>query len=164
MYPSSPSSHFQYLLTHTHPAALAWIQGSASNPRLAGSVKFYQTTYGGVLIEAEIFGLPNIDAPGSTNFYGMHIHEHGNCTRPFDQTGSHYNPGNVPHPQHSGDLPPLLGNQGYAYTVFYDKRFFVKDIIGRSLVIHSMADDFTSQPSGNSGSKIGCGIIQSVVN
>lgn len=68
MYPSSPSSHFQYLLTHTHPAALAWIQGSASNPRLAGSVKFYQTTYGGVLIEAEIFGLPNIDTQDPPTF------------------------------------------------------------------------------------------------
>ena len=55
-------------------------------------------------------------------------------------------------------------NNHHACIYFYDKRFFVKDIIGRSLVIHSMADDFTSQPSGNSGSKIGCGIIQSVVN
>lgn len=164
MYQPTPASHFQYLLNHAEPSAIAWIQGNNSEPQLAGSVKFYQTSYGGVLIEAEIFGLPNIDTPNSSSFYGMHIHERGNCTIPFDQTGEHYNPQNMPHPQHAGDLLPLLGNQGYAYQVFYDKRFFVKDIIGRSVIIHSMADDFSSQPSGNSGDKIGCGVIQSVVN
>ncbi len=162
MYQSTPASHFQYLLAHAAPAAVAWIQGNASQPQLAGSVKFYQTSYGGVLIAAEIFGLPNIHIQGSGNFYGMHIHEYGNCSIPFDQTGNHYNPDHKPHPQHAGDLPPLLGNQGYAYQVFYDKRFFVDAILGRSVVIHSMADDFTSQPSGNSGEKIGCGIIQAV--
>ncbi len=160
MYQPTPSSHFQYLLTHTAPAAIAWIQGNAEHPQLAGSVKFYQTSYGGVLVEAEIFGLPNIHTPGSSHFYGMHIHEQGDCTRPFDQTGDHYNPDHNPHPQHAGDLPPLMGNQGYAWHVFYDKRFFVDDILGRSVIIHSMTDDFSSQPSGNSGAKIGCGVIK----
>lgn len=157
---SAPASHFQYLLSHAEPAAIAWIQGNASEPQLSGSVKFYQTSYGGVLIEAQIFGLPNIHMPGDSSFYGMHIHEYGDCSRPFERTGNHYNPGKMPHPLHAGDLLPLLGNQGYAYLVFYDKRFSVNDIIGRSVVIHSMADDFTSQPSGNSGSKIGCGTIR----
>lgn len=164
MYQPTPASHFQYLLTHAAPAAVAWIQGNASQPQLAGSVKFYRTSYGGVLVEAEIFGLPNIHVQGSCDFYGMHIHEYGDCTRPFDQTGNHYNPAGMPHPRHAGDLPPLLGNQGYAYQVFYDKCFFVDTILGRSVVIHSMADDFTSQPSGNSGDKIGCGIIQAVTD
>lgn len=164
MYQPTPASHFSYLLTHAAPAAVAWIQGNAAYPHLAGSVKFFQTSYGGVLMEAEIFGLPNISIPGSSSFYGMHIHENGDCTRPFEQTGGHYNPGNLPHPQHAGDLPPLLGNQGYAYLVCYDRRFFVDDILGRSVVIHSMADDFTSQPSGNSGDKIGCGVIQPVTS
>ena len=53
-----------------------------------------------------------------------------------------------------------MGNQGYAWQVFYDKRFFVDDILGRSVIIHSMTDDFSSQPSGNSGAKIGCGVIK----
>ena len=57
MYQPTPASHFQYLLTHAEPSAIAWIQGNASQPQLAGSVKFYQTSYGGVLIAAEIFGL-----------------------------------------------------------------------------------------------------------
>ena len=64
------------------------------------------------------------------------------------------------HPQHSGDLIPLMGNQGYAWTAFYDKRITIPEIIGRSVVIHAMPDDFMTQPSGNSGMKIGCGIIR----
>jgi Cu-Zn family superoxide dismutase len=89
----------------------------------------------------------------------MHIHETGNCALPFDQTGNHYNPAGLPHPKHAGDLLPLLGNEGYAYSVFYTDRFELPEIIGRSLIIHSAPDDFTTQPSGNSGVKIGCGVI-----
>ena len=55
---------------------------------------------------------------------------------------------------------PLLGNQGYAWTSFYDKRFAIDDIIGKSVVIHSRRDDFTTQPAGDSGEKIGCGVIR----
>jgi len=164
MYQATPASIFLPILAQDHPRAIAWVNGNASQPQLSGSVKFYETPYGGVLVEAQIFGLPNIETQGSSNFYGMHIHEFGNCTRPFSQTGDHYNPEQMPHPQHAGDMPPLMGNQGYAYLVFYDKRFLISDIVGKSVVIHSMADDFHSQPSGNSGDKIGCGIIKYVVN
>lgn len=159
MYQATPASIFLSLLAEGRPQAIAWVRGNASQPQLSGSVKFYETPYGGVLIEAQVFGLPNINVQNSSNFYGMHIHENGNCERPFTGTGDHYNPGQMPHPQHAGDLPPLLGNQGYACLVFYDKRFQIPDIAGRSVVIHSMADDFRSQPSGDSGDKIGCGII-----
>ncbi len=160
----APSENFLYLLNQGEPKAIAWIQGNAANPDLAGSVKFYETPYGGVLIEAEIYGLPNISAWGSSDFYAMHIHESGNCTRPFGQTGNHYNPRQAAHPQHAGDMPPLLGNQGYAYQIFYDKRFQISEIIGRSVIIHSHADDFTTQPSGNSGDKIGCGTIRYIAH
>lgn len=80
----------------------------------------------------------------------------------FPNTGNHYNPDNVPHPEHAGDLPPLLSNNGYAWMSFYTGRVNLNDVIGRSLVIHSMRDDFTSQPSGNSGDKIGCGVIETI--
>ncbi|MBT9777985.1 superoxide dismutase family protein, partial [Clostridium sp. MCC353] len=82
----------------------------------------------------------------------------------FAHTGEHYNPTNQPHPDHAGDLPPLLGNQGYAWTSFYDKRFTVDQIMGRAVIIHQKADDFTSQPSGNSGEKIACGVIRPADN
>ena len=107
----------------------------------------------------EIYGLPYEDIPPYSQFYGMHIHETGDCSLPFDKTGNHYNPAGLPHPKHAGDLLPLLGNEGYAYSVFYTDRFELPEIIDRSLIIHSTPDDFTTQPSGNSGVKIGCGVI-----
>lgn len=58
-----------------------------------------------------------------------------------------------------GDLPPLLSNRGYAWTAFYDTRFGISDIVGRSLIIHENRDDFTTQPAGDSGKKIACGVI-----
>ena len=90
----------------------------------------------------------------------MHIHEKGDCTMPFDRTGGHYNPAGEPHPDHAGDMIPLMGNQGYAWLAFYDKRFTIPEIMGRSVIIHRMPDDFKTQPSGDSGEKIGCGVIR----
>ena len=55
---------------------------------------------------------------------------------------------------------PLLGNQEYAWTACYDKRITIPEIIGRSVIRHAMPDDFTTQPSGASGTKIGCGVIR----
>ena len=156
----TPGMIFTDTLRNKNPQALAWMRGNAQNPQLSGIVKFFDTPYSGVLIEAEIFGLPNIATQFSSDFFAMHIHEKGDCTMPFDKTGDHYNPTNEQHPQHAGDLIPLMGNQGYAWLAFYDKRFMIKDIIGRSIIIHKMPDDFMSQPSGNAGEKIGCGVIR----
>ena len=156
----TPRLTFSQLLENNRPQAVAWVQGGTQAPRLSGLVKFYNTPYGGILVGAEIFGLPNQSVPNSSNFYGMHIHENGDCSDHFARTGDHYNPGGQPHPEHAGDLLPLLGNQGYAWSAFYDKRFQIRDILGRSVIIHAMPDDFATQPSGNSGAKIGCGVIR----
>ena len=158
--PNTPADIFADLLRFKTPAAVAWVKGGALAPALSGLVRFYDTPYQGVLVEAEIFGLPNKSTPGSTDFYAMHIHQNGDCSDNFTRTGEHYNPTGQPHPNHAGDLPPLMGNEGYAWMSFYDKRFSVADIMGRSLVIHSLPDDFTTQPSGNSGAKIACGAIE----
>ncbi len=155
----TPGMIFTDILRNSRPQAEAWIRGNAKNPQLSGLVKFFTTPYTGVLIEAEVFGLPDISSQFSSDFYAMHIHENGDCTLPFDKTGSHYNPADEPHPHHAGDMIPLMGNQGYAWLAFYDKRFTIPDVIGRSVIIHKMADDFMTQPSGNAGEKIGCGTI-----
>ena len=162
-YQITPRTVFTELLLRNRPDAAAWIQGNAQYPDLDGMVKFYRTSYGGVLVEAQLFGLPDAAVPGSSNFYAMHIHESGDCSDNFDNTGMHYNPTNAEHPNHAGDMPPLFGNQGYAFSVFYDKRFTIQEIIGRAVIIHEKADDFTTQPSGNAGAKIGCGEIKWVV-
>lgn len=162
-YQITPRIVFTELLLRDQPDAAAWIKGNAQNPDLNGMVRFYYTTYSGILIEAQIFGLPDGNLPGSGSFYAMHIHEFGDCSGAFDHTGMHYNPKGTMHPDHAGDMLPLLGNQGYAFSVFYDKRFSIEEIIGKAVIIHEKPDDFTSQPSGNSGAKIGCGEIKWVV-
>ena len=141
------------------PDATALIYGNAAHPELFGKVFFSQIPSGGVIVTAEVLGLPQ-----GKEFLGMHIHEVGDCTLPFDKTGNHYNPTEKQHPFHAGDLPPLLNNDGYAYISFYDGRFAIKDVIGKSIIIHSKRDDFKTQPSGDSGEKIGCGVIHGGIN
>ena len=84
----------------------------------------------------------------------------GNSNDEFVNAKTHYNPKNCPHPYHVGDLPPLIENNGYSYMSVFLNKFKVKDIIGKVIIIHDMPDDFTTQPSGNSGVKIACGEIK----
>lgn len=151
---------FTSILSQNSPDAIALVEGNEAHPNLGGWVCFYSTPLTGILICGEIFGLPDMDKPEQSGFYGMHIHENGDCTMPFSETGNHYNPTNSPHPFHAGDLPPLLGNHGYAWFAFYDHRLTIPDVLNRSLIVHLNRDDFTTQPSGDSGEKIGCGVIQ----
>lgn len=155
----SPLDTFAKLLQERQPNAYANIIGNAANPLLMGTAYFYSTPFRGLFIEVEVCGMPYENNTSCGQFYGMHIHENGDCSANFTKTGNHYNPKNTPHPNHAGDLPPLLGNHGYAYMTFYTCRLQIADIIGRSLIIHSRPDDFTTQPSRNSGDKIACGVI-----
>jgi len=142
--------------------AVANIKGSPLYPNLHGRVIFKQEDYG-VIVTAEIYGLPINNQKCASNIFAFHIHEGptctGNSTDPFFDAGSHYNPKNCPHPAHAGDLPPLFGNDGYAYLSTLTNRFTVSEIIGKVIIIHDKPDDFTTQPSGNAGNKIACGEI-----
>lgn len=136
---------------------MARLVGGVDAPQLSGCVEFYQETEC-VLIVARIFGLPK---ENETGFYGFHIHQGNTCADSnFSETGSHYNPTAQAHPEHAGDLPPLLYCRGGAYLSFRTNRFSVGEIIGRTVVIHSDPDDFHTQPAGNAGRKIACGVIR----
>lgn len=139
------------------PDAAAHIRGGPEAPQLSGEVLFYQKR-NRVLVVAYVAGLP---ADNPSGFFALHIHEGNNCSgEHFSGTGGHYNPGAMFHPNHAGDLPPLLLCGGGAYLAVETDRFRVQDIIGRTVVIHSGPDDFHSQPAGNAGSKIACGVIR----
>lgn len=138
------------------PSAIARIQGDAAHAVLQGTVKFYPRQ-NGTLVVADVMGLPDSD----TGFFGFHIHEGSDCSGTgFPATGSHYNPLGQIHPRHAGDLPPLLSDNGTARLSVLTGRFQIRDIIGKTVVIHSKPDDYTTQPSGNAGAKIACGIIR----
>ena len=138
------------------PDAVAKIRGGVEVPKLSGCIRFYQQK-GCVLIVAEIFGLPR---ENETGFFGFHIHQGESCSgTDFSETGSHYNPVDQIHPKHAGDLPPLMCCRGNAYLAVKTDRFTVHDIIGKTVVIHSDPDDFHTQPAGNAGRKIACGVI-----
>lgn len=158
--------HLLPSILRSNPQAVATITGGADHPALFGAVRFYQTTKG-VVLWTEIRGLPKGEGPCQGRIFGFHIHAGTDCggsaEEPFSHTLSHYDPSGCQHPFHAGDLPPLLGSDALALSVFLTDRFTVDEVIGRTVVIHDQADDFTSQPSGNSGQKIACGVIKRVI-
>lgn len=143
------------------PEAQAYIRGSNEYLGIDGRVTFYQTPKG-VLVGVEVVGLPEAEQC-ENSFLGFHIHEGQFCgntgANAFADTGMHYNPSDCPHPAHAGDLPPLLVNNGQVFSVFLTDNIDIREIIGKTVVIHSQADDLKSQPAGDSGKKIACGEI-----
>lgn len=141
--------------------AHAMIEGSAEYPDLRGKVTF-TSVFGGTVVSVWIEGLPE-NKEG--DFFDFHIHEGDSCagdvTEPFKNAGGHYNPTNKEHPFHVGDMPVIMGNRGTTWMKFFTDRFYPEDVIGRTVVIHDMADDYRSQPAGDSGKRIGCGVIVS---
>lgn len=145
------------------PTAVALMKGSDAYPDIRGTVRFYQIRQG-VLVAAEVSGLPETKEKCKSPIFAFHIHEGreciGNKSDPFADAMTHYNPGNCPHPYHAGDMPPLFGNKGYAFQIFLTDRFTVREVVGSTVIIHANLDDFTTQPSGNAGTKIACGQIR----
>ena len=140
------------------PSAMAILRGSAAYPEIEGRVRLYQTKEG-VIVVADVEGLPEQSTCGSV--FGFHIHEGNRCGGDaFVETLGHYNPNDCPHPYHAGDLPPLFGNNGKAWMAVWTNRFTVEEIKGHTVVIHDQVDDFVSQPAGNAGRKIACGLIR----
>lgn len=144
--------------------AKAYIKGGKKYPRINGIVTFKETK-NGIIVTTKINNLPQSKNNCTGRFFGFHIHEGNSCSGTsndeFANAKSHLNPNNCPHPFHLGDLPPLIENNGYAYMSVLINKFKLKDILGKVIIIHDSPDDFTSQPSGNSGIKIACGKIES---
>lgn len=144
------------------PDAIARLQGSSRYPQLKGVAEFFQTKEG-VLVSVDVTGLPKGEGPCESPVFALHIHSGGRCsgneTDPFADAMTHYNPYQCLHPYHAGDLPPLFGVNGTAFSLFLTGRFTVQEVLGKSVIIHAKPDDFTTQPSGNAGEKMACGII-----
>lgn len=126
-------------------------------------VVYFTETAEGIRIEATVSGL----TPGR---HGFHIHAWGDCSAPdATSAGGHFNPTDQPHggpdqaARHVGDLGNLEADeQGMAHysrvdtvVAFHGPRA----IIGRAVIVHAAEDDLTSQPTGNAGGRLACGVI-----
>jgi Cu-Zn family superoxide dismutase len=147
--------------------AYALLNGGSLAPNLKGNVYFIDIQ-GGVQVCVSVTGLPEYKPGENGNLpigpHGFHIHENGTCevgdpNDPFKSAGGHWNPTNQPHGNHAGDFPTLFSNNGVSMMCFFTNKFRVQDVIGKAVIIHQSPDDNKSQPAGNAGKRLACGVI-----
>ncbi|HSL18387.1 MAG TPA: superoxide dismutase family protein [Methylomirabilota bacterium] len=139
--------------------------GPASGSALSGLTVFTESD-GTVTLELTLENA----SPGT---HGVHIHEIGDCSATdASSAGGHWNPTGEEHgkwgepPFHLGDIGNVeVGEDGTGSLTMSTDLWSVgdgsdRDVVGKSVVVHSGADDFTTQPAGDSGERIGCGVIQ----
>jgi len=144
------------------PSATATLIG-LNGSGVSGTIRL--TTKGDeVHVDADVYGL----TPG---MHGMHIHEYGDCTSPDGESaGPHFNPvkhqhGSPGEASHPGDLGNIEADaEGRARLALDVSQITVDSeslgIVGRAVIVHAMADDLASQPAGNSGTRLACGVIR----
>jgi Cu-Zn family superoxide dismutase len=150
------------LATAGEPTKAIAVLSAASGSSVAGTVTFTAGS-DGVSVVADITGL----APGK---HGFHIHEFGDCSaKDATSAGGHYNPMKHPHAgpdvmeRHTGDLGNLEADaSGKAHLELKDKMMKLggdTSIIGYAVIVHEKADDLKTQPTGDAGGRIACGVI-----
>jgi len=142
--------------------AIAVLHPTAGN-KVSGTVKFTEVA-DGVQVHAELAGLTAGD-------HGFHVHEFGDCSAPdASSAGAHFNPTNKPHAgpdapeRHVGDMGNVEADaSGKAKLEYVDHQISLtndqQSVIGRSVVVHIKRDDLKSQPTGDSGARVACGVI-----
>ena len=137
--------------------ARAQIRGNGLAPRLAGEATFTQRP-NGVLVTVRVVGLP-LKSP--SGFFALNIHEGTSCDgENLSDTHAPFDPAFAAHLRRAGDLPPLLACGSEAYLCVMTDRFSLRDVIGRTIVIRSGANDFRQISPGRAGEKIACGVIR----
>lgn len=142
-------------------AAKAVLKGGAAGMG-DGEVTF-EAMGDGVMVHVVASGL----APGST--HGFHVHDKGICTGPdFASAGGHFNPTNHPHggpetERHAGDMPNLTadanGKIDQRAMLHGTQLAGAEGIIGHAVILHASPDDYHTQPTGNSGPRLACGVV-----
>lgn len=131
-----------------------------------GSAKFYQLADGKIKLDLEINYPQRADS-----IVAVHFHEHGDCGNMGENTHGHWNPTKENHGKwgsaayHSGDIGNIqLDSKGKGTVSVTTDRWNtvdtdLKNIIGRGIIVHGGTDDYVTQPTGNSGPRVGCGVI-----
>ncbi len=129
---------------------------------VSGVVTFTKAE-GGLKVSARIAGL-------TEGAHGFHIHEFGDCSAPDGTSaGGHFNPTGVPHagpndiPRHAGDMGNVVaGKDGVGTVEYLDDQIAFEGpngILGRGIIVHAKADDLKTQPTGNAGGRVACGVV-----
>jgi len=146
-----------------HPTAMATL-ASTSGSTATGTVHFTETN-DGVEVQADITGL----APNSV--HGFHIHDKGDCGDNGNAAGGHFNPTAMAHgapdaqSHHAGDLGNVTADEK-GEVHFHITSHSIKvtagptSVVGHAVILHANPDDLTTQPSGNAGPRIACGVVQ----
>ena len=133
-----------------------------ANSKVSGTVTFTKAP-DGIRMVADISGL----TPGK---HGFHVHEFGDCSSPDgNSAGSHFNPTKDPHAGHDAEKRHIgdLGNveadaAGKVHLDLVDKKIKLSgenSIVGRALIVHEKADDLKTQPTGDAGGRVACGVV-----
>ena len=148
--------------TASRPAAVATL-APTTGQTAAGTVRFTQMADGSVDVQVDLTGVP----PG---VHGFHVHENGDCGDNGNAAGGHFNPAaadhgapNVP-PHHAGDFGNVTANTaGEVHARFTTRSVTVEagshSAVGRAVILHANPDDLQTQPTGNAGGRIACGVV-----
>lgn len=151
----------------TENAATATTSFVDGEGNASGNAELTAVASGGVLIELEITGLP------ADEWVAFHVHETGSCdhTTGHESAGDHFNPGSTEHGYmaangpHAGDMPnQYVGEDGAIRAQIFNGMVTLDEgetgIKGRALMVHANADDYESQPAGDAGDRLACGVIK----
>ncbi|MBV8199826.1 MAG: superoxide dismutase family protein [Acidobacteria bacterium] len=153
-------------------SALAVLQAAPGGPRVEGSVLFFSRGGGEVQVIADVSGL---DKPG---LYALHVHEKGECAAgpagkpPFASAGNDFNPTGAPHAcpdapkRHAGDLGNVeIKADGTGHLELSSKALALSgssSVVDKAVILHAGADDCATQPDGNAGAPLACGVAKAV--
>ncbi len=150
------------------PSAEAMISPTHADTLVKGTAKFTADQQNGKVVM-----LIELDIPSKAGkSVAVHLHEQGDCGNMADMAHGHWNPGKTSHGKwgsgnfHAGDIGNVKLDKSGHGTLSMESTIWTlggpstSNILGKAVIVHGGEDDYTSQPAGNSGARIGCGVIQ----
>ena len=148
--------------TSSGPSATATLSPTANNTA-SGTVRFVQLADGSVDVTVDLANVP-------AGVHGFHVHDKGDCGDNGNAAGGHFNPSGTPHgapnadPKHAGDFGNVTADaSGRVSTRFNTRSVTVEagpsSAVGHAVILHANPDDLTTQPTGNAGGRIACGVV-----
>jgi Cu-Zn family superoxide dismutase len=166
--PAGPAGGVGTMASASPLSATATLQAGPEVRGFSGTVTFTPAGNGGGggTLVAELRGAP----PGR---HGIHLHENGQCThddpagKHFSSAGGHFNPTQAPHacpptdPRHAGDFGNVeVGPDGTGRLTLTLSQLSLNTLVGKAVILHAGADDCATQPTGNSGDRLACGVVE----